>query len=225
MASDPSPPHGDPVDPSGSTGMATILPPVTAESAETIAASAEALLAAPLAPEAPAGAPAAVDVAAEAVLHTTSTVADATAEAVDRQDQALAEAAASLEAMRQQAQHYAQQNVEAVRGQIARGQEAAARATTSFDDSYRLASEALMELNQKMADSMRANIESTVAFWTSMMGTRSLSEAVALNAQHIRKQMEALTAQSRELTSIAQRLATQSFEPLRNSFHSDADQK
>lgn len=185
MASDP-PPHGDPVDLEGSTAMATILPPVTADSAETVAEIAEALPATP---------------------------------------SAQAPAAASLEAMRQQAQHYAEQNVETARGQVARNQKAVALATTSFDDSYRQASEALIEFNQKMADSMRANIESTVAFWTSMMATRSLSEAVALNAQHIRKQMEALTAQGRELSSIAQRLATQSFEPLRTSLHSTVDQQ
>lgn len=218
MASDP-PPHGDPVDLEGSTAMATILPPVTADSAETVAEIAEALPATPSA-QAPA-----VEAAAEAVLHTASTMADAAAETATRQDEALAEAAASLEAMRQQAQHYAEQNVETARGQVARNQKAVALATTSFDDSYRQASEALIEFNQKMADSMRANIESTVAFWTSMMATRSLSEAVALNAQHIRKQMEALTAQGRELSSIAQRLATQSFEPLRTSLHSTVDQQ
>jgi hypothetical protein len=50
------------------------------------------------------------------------------------------------------------------------------------------------------------------------MTVKSLSEMVELSTAHTRKQFEALTTQSKELAAIAQKVATDSAEPVKESF-------
>jgi hypothetical protein len=50
------------------------------------------------------------------------------------------------------------------------------------------------------------------------MTVKSLSEMVELSTAHTRKQFEALTAQSKELAAIAQKVAVDSTEPVKESF-------
>ena len=77
--------------------------------------------------------------------------------------------------------------------------------------------ETLARFNAKAAEAMRTNVDAAFAFWTSMMSARSLSEAASLNAQHLRRQVETLTAQSRELSALAQQLAVESLDRFRTS--------
>ena len=44
---------------------------------------------------------------------------------------------------------------------------------------------------------------------------KSASEAVELSTAHLRKQFEAMSAQSKELTALAQKVATEAAEPLK----------
>jgi hypothetical protein len=55
-------------------------------------------------------------------------------------------------------------------------------------------------------------------FASQLMTVKSLSEMVELSTAHTRKQFEALTAQSKELAAIAQKVATDSAEPVKESF-------
>jgi hypothetical protein len=50
------------------------------------------------------------------------------------------------------------------------------------------------------------------------MTVKSLSEMVELSTAHTRKQFEALATQSKELAAIAQKVATDSAEPVKESF-------
>ena len=55
-------------------------------------------------------------------------------------------------------------------------------------------------------------------FATQLMTVKSLSEMVELSTAHTRKQFEALATQSKELAAIAQKVATDSAEPVKESF-------
>ena len=46
---------------------------------------------------------------------------------------------------------------------------------------------------------------------------KSLSEMVELSTAHMRKQFETMTAQSKELTALAQKVATETVEPIKES--------
>ena len=47
------------------------------------------------------------------------------------------------------------------------------------------------------------------------MAAKTLSEVVELSTAHARKQFEALTAQCKELTALAQKVATETAEPIK----------
>ncbi len=83
-------------------------------------------------------------------------------------------------------------------------------AAAVIEDGVSQPTETLARFHAKAAEAMRTNIDAAFEFWTSMMGVRSMSEAVSLNARHMRQQMEALTAQGRELTTLVQQLAAES---------------
>ena len=80
------------------------------------------------------------------------------------------------------------------------------RITASADAKLARSADALAEFNAKIVEATRANLDATFAFWTSLVGVKTLSEAVELNTQHMRKQIEMLTGQGRELSTLAQKL-------------------
>ena len=76
-----------------------------------------------------------------------------------------------------------------------------------FGVDYARASEVLTELNVKAFETWRRNAEATAAHFQSLVSVKTMSEAIALNAEFARKQIEAVTSQTRELAAIAGRMA------------------
>ena len=52
-----------------------------------------------------------------------------------------------------------------------------------------------------------------------MITAKSLSEVIELSSAHARKQFETLTAQSKELGALAQKVATETAEPIKNGMN------
>ena len=71
----------------------------------------------------------------------------------------------------------------------------------------------------KVIEISNANTSSALDFLTHLMGTRSLSEAIQLSATHGRKNFEATSAQNRELWELAQKVTTETAEPLKKKSH------
>ena len=69
----------------------------------------------------------------------------------------------------------------------------------------------------KVIEISNANTNSALDFLTHLMGTRSLSEAIQLSATHGRKNFEATSAHNRELWELAQKVTTETAEPLKKS--------
>jgi phasin len=88
-------------------------------------------------------------------------------------------------------------------------------ATDLIEDSYATASKGAAEYGHKLIEASRANTNAHFDYPSQLLGVKSFSEAVELSTAHLRKQFEAFTAQSKELTSLAQKVATESTEPLK----------
>ena len=69
-----------------------------------------------------------------------------------------------------------------------------------------------------MIEAARENTNAAFDFASQLMTVKSLSEVVELSTAHTRKQFEALTAQTKELAAIAQKVATETVEPVKESF-------
>jgi phasin len=95
---------------------------------------------------------------------------------------------------------------------------AAEEATDMLEDTYATATKGASDYGLKMIEVARENTNAAFDFATQLMTVKSLSEMVELSTAHSRKQFEALTAQSKELVAIAQKAATDSIEPVKESF-------
>lgn len=89
-------------------------------------------------------------------------------------------------------------------------------ATDMIESSYSTASKGAADYGLALIDAARANTNSAFDFYSQLMTAKSLSEMVELSTAHARKQFEAATAQSKDLTALAQKVATESFEPIKS---------
>jgi phasin len=95
---------------------------------------------------------------------------------------------------------------------------AAEQATDVLEDTYATATKGVSDYGLKVIEAARENTNAAFDFATELMTVKSLSEVVELSTAHTRKQFEALTAQSKELVAIAQKVATDTAEPMKESF-------
>jgi len=95
---------------------------------------------------------------------------------------------------------------------------AAEEATDLLEDTYATATKGISDYGLKVIEAARANTNAVFDYATQLMTVKSLSDVVELSTAHSRKQFEAVTAQSKELVAIAQKVATETVEPVKQSF-------
>ena len=93
---------------------------------------------------------------------------------------------------------------------------AAAEETTDLiEDTYETARAGVLEYNVKVLDAAKTNADSVFGFAREIMSVKSVSEAVELQTAFARKSFEALTAQVKDLQATAQKVATESSQPVK----------
>ena len=90
-------------------------------------------------------------------------------------------------------------------------------ATDMIETSYSTASKGAADYGMALMDVARANTNATFDFYSQIMTVKSLSEMIELSTTHARKQFETVTAQSKDLTSFVQKVATETAEPIKGS--------
>jgi phasin len=93
-------------------------------------------------------------------------------------------------------------------------------ASDLIEDSYATASKGAADYGLKLIEVSRANTNSAFDFATKLFGVKSLAEMVELSTAHMRKQFDTMTAQSKELTALAQKVTTETVEPIKESVSS-----
>jgi phasin len=94
---------------------------------------------------------------------------------------------------------------------------AAEEATDLLEGTYATASKGASEYGMKVIEAARINTNSSFDFASELMNAKSFSDFVELSTAHARKQFETLTAQSKELAALAQKVATETAEPIKES--------
>lgn len=89
-------------------------------------------------------------------------------------------------------------------------------ATDMIETSYSTASKGAADYGMALIDVARANTNATFDFYSQIMTVKSLSEMIELSTTHARKQFETATAQSKDLTALAQKVANESVEPIKS---------
>jgi phasin len=94
---------------------------------------------------------------------------------------------------------------------------AAEEATDVIEDTYANATKGAADYGLKMIEATRLNTNAAFDFYTELMTVKSYSDVIELSTAHARKQFEAVTAQTKDLAALAQKVATDTAEPIKGS--------
>jgi len=75
------------------------------------------------------------------------------------------------------------------------------------------------DYSNKVIEISNANTSSALEFLSQLADARSFADLVNISTAHGRKTFEAASAQNRELWDLAQKVATETAEPIKNSFN------
>ena len=92
---------------------------------------------------------------------------------------------------------------------------AAEEATGVLEDTYATASKGAADYALKVIEMTRENANATFDFAVELLGAKTFSDFVELSSAHARKQFETMSEQTKELASLAQKVATEAAEPLK----------
>jgi phasin len=92
---------------------------------------------------------------------------------------------------------------------------AAEEATDVLETTYSTASKGASDYGIKVIEVARANTNSVFDFANELLAAKTLSEVVELSSAHLRKQFETLSQQGKELGALAQKVATETAEPIK----------
>ena len=97
---------------------------------------------------------------------------------------------------------------------------AAEQATEVLEETYATASKGCSGYGLKVIETARANSNAAFDLYGELLTAKSYSEVVELMTAYARTQFDTLTAQAKELTEQAQKVATETAEPIKESFSS-----
>ena len=97
---------------------------------------------------------------------------------------------------------------------IRKGRAKAEQAVEAAQDGMRMAGDGAKQMNLKLIAVMRNNAETFFEFAEEIASARDPSQLLEIWARYTQKQMEFLSKQGQELTSLGQRLATTNMESL-----------
>jgi phasin len=114
----------------------------------------------------------------------------------------------------------AEKGVSQAKEQYEKMKSVAEEATGVMEDTYASASKGAAEYGQKIIDNARTNSNAAFDLFGALLSAKSYAEVVELSTGFARKQFETLTEQAKELSAVAQKAGTETFEPIKDSFTS-----
>ena len=89
-------------------------------------------------------------------------------------------------------------------------------ATDLLKGTYATATKGAADYNLKVIEIARANTNTAFDYANAMLGVKSVPEFFELSTTHARKHFETMTAQTKELAALAQKMTTDIAEPLKS---------
>jgi phasin len=115
---------------------------------------------------------------------------------------------------------YAEKGIVQAKDTYAKMKTAAEEATGILEHTYANASKGASDYGLKMIEAARVNSNAAFDFATELLGARTMAQMVEISTAHTRKQIESMTEQARELSALAQKVATTTAEPIKEGFSS-----
>jgi len=97
---------------------------------------------------------------------------------------------------------------------------AAEDATEMLEETYATASKGCSDYGLKLVETAKANSNAAYDLFGELLTAKSYSEVVELYTAYVRAQFDTVSAQAKELADHAQKVATETVEPIKESFTS-----
>ena len=111
---------------------------------------------------------------------------------------------------------FAEKGISQAKDTYTRMKTAAEEATGIMESTCANASKGAADYGLKVVEMARANSNATFDFATQMLRARTFAQAIEISTAHTRRQIESLTEQTRELMSLAQKVAIHTAAPIKD---------
>ena len=112
----------------------------------------------------------------------------------------------------------AEQSLAQARSAFAKSQEATESFAKGIGSSGEVVQSGLKEMQVRMTEAMEAQTQATFGFFRAMTKVHSLSEAIDLQSSEMRRGVERTLGEAKEISSLAQSIASKASEPVRKAF-------
>ena len=117
----------------------------------------------------------------------------------------------------EQVRAFAEKGVSQARDNYAKFKDAAETHNSTIEAVFSAYSSGAKEYSAKVMDMLKASATANLDFAQELVSVKSPSAAMELWTSHARKQFETFTAQAKELAELAQKVATETAEPIKAS--------
>jgi phasin len=117
----------------------------------------------------------------------------------------------------EQVRAFAEKGVSQARDNYAKFKDVAETHNGTIEAVFSNASKGASEYSAKLMEIMKANTTASLDFAQALIGVKSPSEAMELWSSHAKTQFETFTANTKELTELAKKVATETAEPIKTS--------
>ena len=160
--------------------------------------------------------PVPVETAAPVSTAVVETAAGATARVVPPEVAKMFEAPAkSMTQMQEKMRSMIEKGIVETRGAYTKARSAADETNSALEASFVTAKTGAVEINAKVLEALRASADANFDFVKSILGVKSIADYVTLHSEFARKQIETLTGQTKDIAALAQKIATESAEPIK----------
>ncbi len=115
----------------------------------------------------------------------------------------------------EQVRAFAEKGVSQARESYTKFKDAAETHNSTIEAVFTTATKGATDYSAKLLDIVKTNTNATFDFAQELVGVKSLSQAMELWTSHARKQVEAFTAQTKELAELTQKIAAETAEPIK----------
>lgn len=102
------------------------------------------------------------------------------------------------------------------RAVIAKVKVSADETANVIEKSYYAARDGVIAINAKALEALRANAEANFDFMKAAFGVKSLADFIALQSEFARKQVDALSGQTKDIGALAQKTVSETIEPFKD---------
>jgi hypothetical protein len=111
-----------------------------------------------------------------------------------------------------------EQSLAQARSAFAKSQEATESFAKGIGSSGEVVQSGLKEMQARMTEAMEAQTQAAFGFFRAMSKVHSLSEAIDLHSGEMRRGVERTLGEAKEMSSLAQSIASKASEPVRKAF-------